>query len=421
MPTFRFIHTADLHLDSPFHGLGQVSEHLQTRIARAPLVALRRIVDACLEHRVHCLIIAGDFFDGGRVSLHTQAYVRSQLERLAKAGIVVAAAAGNHDPLSDGNFQLGWPENVIWFPADRVGEVEIPLEEGQVALVRGVSYGQRDVAEDLSELFPPADHDGWQVAVLHTSVEGLGGTENYSPTTRQALLDKGYRYWALGHVHGARILYQGPETTIAYSGSPQGLNRLERGEKGCYLVELGQEGVLDHRFLPCSDVVWEEVEVSISEVPTVEDLVEEVGHRLDELAARYEGRGVLAQVEINGRGPLHHWLRHDQAAEELLSLWQEQVETWESGFVFPHGVTINTRRDIDLEELERGQDFLAELLTVAEQLASHPQGEILQALEPLTAHRRARRYLEPLSQGEIKTLVTEGKLLALDRLLGDEK
>ena len=132
MPTFRFIHTADLHLDSPFHGLGQVSEHLQTRIARAPLVALRRIVDACLEHRVHCLIIAGDFFDGGRVSLHTQAYVRSQLERLAKAGIVVAAAAGNHDPLSDGNFQLGWPENVIWFPADRVGKWRFPWKKDKL-------------------------------------------------------------------------------------------------------------------------------------------------------------------------------------------------------------------------------------------------------------------------------------------------
>ena len=61
---FRFIHAADIHLDSPLRGLDQDETAPKERIRNATRVALKNLVDSALEEKVDFMVIAGDIYDG---------------------------------------------------------------------------------------------------------------------------------------------------------------------------------------------------------------------------------------------------------------------------------------------------------------------------------------------------------------------
>ncbi len=94
---FRFVHTADLHLDAPLRSLALKDEDLADLVGNATRHALERIVDLCLEESVDALLIAGDLYDGDLRSMKTAAFLVSEMERLQRAGVSVFMIRGNHD------------------------------------------------------------------------------------------------------------------------------------------------------------------------------------------------------------------------------------------------------------------------------------------------------------------------------------
>jgi len=64
MPIIKFIHCADLHLDSPFQGLTTKEPSLADRFKHATNEAFVKIIDLCLAEKVNFLTIGGDTFDG---------------------------------------------------------------------------------------------------------------------------------------------------------------------------------------------------------------------------------------------------------------------------------------------------------------------------------------------------------------------
>ena len=97
---FRFVHTADIHLDSPLRSLSLRNADLAALIGDSTRQALVAIVDLCLEEQVDALIIAGDLYDGEQTSMKTARFLATQLARLSQAGIAVYKIRGNHDALS---------------------------------------------------------------------------------------------------------------------------------------------------------------------------------------------------------------------------------------------------------------------------------------------------------------------------------
>ncbi len=91
----RFIHAADLHLDTAFVAR---SEEVRTRLRQASRDALRRLVDLALSEEVDAVLLAGDLFDGDRISFQTERLLAAEVSRLAEASIPVVYATGNHDP-----------------------------------------------------------------------------------------------------------------------------------------------------------------------------------------------------------------------------------------------------------------------------------------------------------------------------------
>ena len=60
----KFIHTADIHLDSPLTGLAAYRDAPTEMLRTATRDAFRNLVAAAIDEAVDFVIIAGDLYDG---------------------------------------------------------------------------------------------------------------------------------------------------------------------------------------------------------------------------------------------------------------------------------------------------------------------------------------------------------------------
>ncbi|MCH8890979.1 MAG: metallophosphoesterase, partial [Myxococcales bacterium] len=94
MTGFRFLHLADLHLETSFGGRAATRK----RLRRAALEAFENAVDYAIDHRLHAVLAAGDLYDDPLLSLQTELAIQRQVQRLEEAGVWFLAVCGNHDP-----------------------------------------------------------------------------------------------------------------------------------------------------------------------------------------------------------------------------------------------------------------------------------------------------------------------------------
>lgn len=141
----KFIHCADLHLDSPFQGLTTKEPSLADRFKHATNEAFVKIIGICLAEKIDFLTIGGDTFDGADRSLCAQILLRDQFERLHKANIPVIIVAGNHDPLSDWLTEIKFPKNVHLLAGNKVEKVSIERNGNVISTIYGISYKVREV------------------------------------------------------------------------------------------------------------------------------------------------------------------------------------------------------------------------------------------------------------------------------------
>ena len=195
MSDFAFLHAADLHLDSPLRGLDPAAP--AERIRGATRQALVNLVDFALERRVAFVLLAGDLYDGDWKDWHTGQFLVQHLSRLTRAGIEVVAISGNHDAEQVLTRKLPVPGMMR---ADQAHTVR--LANAPVA-VHGQGFATPAVTHNLAAAYPDPVDGHFNIGLLHTAC-GSGEHENYAPCTVADLVQRGYDYWALGHVHTRR-------------------------------------------------------------------------------------------------------------------------------------------------------------------------------------------------------------------------
>jgi len=151
--SFRFVHAADLHLDTPFEGVAGPAPDVARALQEASLQAWDNVVEVALERDASLLLIAGDVYDGAQRGLRAQLRFLGGLRRLSEAGVRTFIVHGNHDPL-DGWSAIGeWPPGVHVFGSSGVGTARVDLEGGGVVCVHGISYATRETTENLARRF----------------------------------------------------------------------------------------------------------------------------------------------------------------------------------------------------------------------------------------------------------------------------
>lgn len=319
----RFLHAADVHLDTPFVGR---SQEIRTRLRNASREALQGLVDLALSERVHAVILAGDLFDGDRITLPTEHYLIDQLRRLDAAGIPVVYATGNHDP---GNprgraMQLDWPPNVtIVSGADPVC-VSVRDSGGEViGRITAVGHATASESRDLSQGFPKPTGDVLEIAVLHTQVgsaSAADGHGSYAPSTLDGLISAGYDYWALGHVHLRQCLSDYP--AVHYPGNTQGRNPKEEGPKGALLVQAEGGAAPEVEFRELGSVRWASLSpTALAETLTVEQLLQLLEREWQEMTGSAAEASAetdwLLRVRLEGATPMWADLRDEESRAYL--------------------------------------------------------------------------------------------------------
>jgi DNA repair exonuclease SbcCD nuclease subunit len=328
----KLVHAADIHLDSPMHGLAAYDTAPVDELRLATRAALRGLVDLCLDEEADALLIGGDLYDGDWHDYATGAHFVREAARLREAEIPVVVVTGNHDAASRITRALRLPDNVVLLPVDAPGTVRF---ESLGLAVHGQGYATAAVMDDLSAAYPAPLSGLVNVGLLHTSADGRFDHAPYAPCRVDRLAAHGYDFWGLGHVHERTLLHADPP--VLFPGCLQGRSVRETGPKGATVVGFGADGrpVLSERVL---DVVrWAVCDIPAASLADPDDALSAVGDAVAREVAEADGRLLAVRIRLVGESPAHGALMRDTrrfdwdvrlAASEVAgdAVWVEKVQ-----------------------------------------------------------------------------------------------
>ncbi len=368
----KFIHAADIHLDSPLTGLSAYADAPVEMLRTATRDAFTNLVTEAIEQPVDFMVIAGDLYDGTWKDHNTGIYFCKEMGRLKKASIPVYLLFGNHDAESEMTKKLQLPDNVFTFDTRKPST--FCLEHLKVAL-HGRSFKEKETLENLATGYPDPLPGMFNIGVLHTALEGNSAHANYAPCSLAELHAKGYHYWALGHVHEHQI-WTGA-STVVFPGNLQGRHIRETGPRGAIIVTADEHGIQEIKRLFVDVLRWASLEVDVSECNSLYEVVGAIGKALEGIVESSTSTNPTAvRVTVTGKTPAHGDLfgLESQLRAEVLALavaigaerlWIEKVKVGTSPA--DDGEAVRARADAlsDLQYLleaaETDPDFLKSL------------------------------------------------------------
>lgn len=398
---FRFVHLADVHLDTIFRAR---DPERRERLRRSGEQALVAAVDLALSRRVQAVLIAGDLLDGARRSHHSEVLLVRELRRLLQQGVVPCIAAGNHDP---GSF-LGafpWPEGVELFldATPRTVMIRDPRTGEPRATVTGAGHPGEAVGTNLAAAFPVLEPGLPHVALLHAHVEGIEAAarhDRYAPCSARDLSARPFDYWALGHIH-LRQSVPGPPHAW-YPGNLQGRHARESGSKGALLVEVDPASGTRVEYVPLAELRFETLALA-----DLQQVTDEGG-----LLARIRSALAARRRDDPGLGERHRWcLRVELRGPSKLA---RTMPSW-SSFEARRELEDELQSALGVVTVELRTEGLRAPVDVA---TCRRQPHVLgQALREVEALRRGEspRWLDSLRFAS--TASEEGRLALIERLL----
>ena len=417
----KFIHCADLHLDSPFQGLTTKEPSLADRFKHATNEAFVKIIDLCLAEKVDFLTIGGDTFDGADRSLCAQILLRDQLERLHKANISVIIVAGNHDPLSDWLTEIRFPKNVHLLAGDKVEKVPIKKDGNVITTIYGISYKVRDVKENLSLKFHASEKDSVSIGLLHANVGARKEHAPYSPCTINDLRAGNMDLWLLGHIHTPEVICKDP--FILYPGNIQGRHINEDGPRGCYLIKVDSNYKVSYEFKPVQNILWKQEEINIKKITTSLELVDLLLDKCEEELSNLtkDEKGIVIRWKLTGSSSLYHELTMTDKIEETKEILIERFFN-QAPFIFPESIRLLIKPDKKTEDFVNQENFIGDFLRLAGQVKNDEQmkNELLEMLNQPLSNRAIKKYLDEINEKELLTILEGSVDLGMDLLSGNK-
>ena len=329
---FKFIHAADIHLDSPLRGLSRYESAPAESIRDACRRAFENLVDLAIEEKVLFVLLAGDLYDGDWKDCNTGIFLSQQMGRLGQHNISVFTVAGNHDAANRMTKALDSPANMTILSSRKAETIR--LDDLAVA-IHGRSFGTQHVDENLAAGFAAAEKGLFNIGLLHTSLDGREGHAAYAPCSEDDLRSKGYQYWALGHIHKQEFVSEDP--WIVFPGCIQGRHIRETGAKGCVLVTVEDGAVSTVEKCPLDVLRWVECSVDLTDATEMREVLERARKSIENERTSADGRPIAMRIQFEGATSISDELaaypeRFEQQIKALGAeiagdnLWIERVE-----------------------------------------------------------------------------------------------
>lgn len=360
---FKFLHAADLHIDSPLKGLDNYEGAPVDEIRGATRRALENLVNLAIEEKVAFVLFAGDIYDGDWPDFNTGLFFIKQMAILQSEGIKVYMVAGNHDADNKMTKKLRMPENVYMFSSKKSETVLIDELE---SAIHGQSFATVSTSENLATGFPASKNNYFNIGLLHTSVDGREGHADYSPCTLNHLINKGYDYWALGHIHKREVLNEEP--LIVFPGNTQGRHARETGQKGCTLITVkdGNIEAADHHSL---DVLrWNRCEIDVSGVENIEEILGLLKGALDKVVMDNPECTLAVRIVVMGATKAHYEIHRD--TDNFVNECRAQVLSSFGEEIWVEKVKIETSPPVGTDSNLEGQDLIRGILKRIEDISS---------------------------------------------------
>jgi len=424
MSQFKFIHAADLHIESPYKGVSQMNESLGKSLVEHGVKAYESLIQTALDEKVDFMLIAGDSFDSESGSLSAQYRFVRGLERLNKAEIPVFIICGNHDPLKSWSKHLQLPENVILFEADEVQQHTVIKNGVSLAEVYGVSFGEKEEFNPLAKKFKRNDKASFSIGLLHGTIAGNDAHTPYCPFDLDTLRASNMDYWALGHIHKREVI-SAQNPMVVYPGNIQGRHFNETGEKGCSLVTVENGSVVKNEFISLSDIIYDYYDLDVNGMGGIGDFQNAINEIKSKLVATR--KSYLLRIRLKGKTDLHT-VFSDHSEMESLTKDLNGENVYHDSFVFIDKFINESYPEIDLEARKQSSDFIADLLMRFEELERDEKGSeimIAKIMGEISTTKVGRELkntdFEEEVHNELQHLLTTAKWKCIDGLIKNER
>ncbi len=375
----KFIHAADIHLDSPMHKLDLYEGAPVESFRQATRRAFENLVQTAMAEEAAFMVIAGDLYDGDWKDYNTGLYLKSQMAKLRDAGIAVFIVSGNHDAASRITKTLKLPDNVTVFPSDHPS-THI-LDNAGIA-VHGQSFASPTVKKNLASAYPAPVSGLYNIGLLHTCATGRQGHEPYAPCSVEDLVNKGYDYWALGHVHTHEII--GLHPPIVFSGNIQGRHVRETGRKGAVMVTVDDNHDTDLEFIPLDVVRWQIVDTDATGAESGYEVIDRIQESFQDCLEANDGMPVAVRVRINGTTTAENDILSDP--EHWMNEIRSVAMDTGSGRLWVENIQVDTSFSAGNRPVtERKDGAIGQLLSLFDELGSRRdlQEELIMELADL--------------------------------------
>jgi hypothetical protein len=357
----RFLHAADIHLDSPLRGLEDYEGAPVQALRGATRKAFAGLVQLALAERVDFVILAGDLYDGDWQDYNTGLFFVNHVRELDRAGIPVVLLTGNHDAASRITARLTLPANVRALPTEQPGTIR--FDHLRVA-VHGQGFARQAETCNLALGYPAPVAGFFNVGVLHTALDGREGHDPYAPCTTDELAARAYDYWALGHIHKRESVNGNRHPRIEFPGNLQGRHVRESGAKGCLLVTVDDHGEAVPEFRPLDVFRWETVAVNATAAESVADVLDLARVELSDARDGADGRPLAARVVISCTEPMSVCLAADPKQFRADLRGQAGSDVW------IEKIKLAPARAAQADEPTLSEDAASELRAVLDELRS---------------------------------------------------
>ncbi|MEY8446657.1 metallophosphoesterase [Enterococcus ratti] len=402
----KFIHAADLHMDRSFEGLINLDKQVQEKLLEANLKVLSNIIEEAIINDVDFILFAGDNFHQNRPSLKMQKHFFDQMQRLNEKNIHLYMIFGNHDYYQKERYWFTFPENVHLFVSEKVETKETITKAGETIAISGFSYQHRWISNDKVVEFPLRNSVDYHVGIYHGEV-GEEKNGNYAPFQLSKMQEKGYDYWALGHIHVPMTLNE--KGTINYPGAPQGHTQKEQSSKSVLLVEL-MPGECQTKSLEVAEIYWETVTISLRQTQTTQDVLQTIGKHLNEEIPKV----TLLDIKVTNYHHLNQEVIERVQSGELLEYLMEILVSRSSNLLI-------WRISIKNEEFTNRVPLNVSHALVEQIIESyHISEDFHQILSEIYNHSDAVRLLHDFPDYQERTLNRAREILKQDFIFEEE-
>ena len=359
----KLLHTADLHLDSPLRSTAMHDALAGQKIGNASRGALRNIVAICEAEGVAGLLLSGDVFDKAHISAEAHGFFMGQMEQLRRCQTDVFIVRGNHDAQNRLLHASELPGHVTLF-SGRTRSA--PLKDTRV-MIHGVSFDTPHIPHSLVPKMPRPETGAGAVniAMLHSSLGGASGSDNYAPCTVADLEETGFDYWALGHIHKRQIHKTRP--LIVMPGTPQGRDMGEDGPKSATLVTIDGTKISIEERRTCV-LAFQRCECAVHHSETMDDVYAALQGALRKVAQSAPPFDIVLRPVLTGKTPLDWRIRRDAKALEAFCRNMPDGD----GQISIERLAVHTRPP-DAGDGSAGGDAFAEIFAQMARTASDPQ------------------------------------------------